>query len=183
MSMLGREIFILGAAKCGTTTLANWLARSPDIAMSHPKEPVFFEYEYRLGLQHYWDKYFSGSWRGESWVLDARHRNLLLPFIAARIEESVERPYFLITLREPVKRAYAHWWHWRSRGEESLRFEDAIELDRDRLERGIELSDNVWAREFVRSKERINCEPISIADSTLSRLGVICRGLVVTVFA
>lgn len=148
MSRLRQEIFILGAAKSGTTTLAHWLARSHDIAMSQPKEPVFFEYEYHLGLHHYWDKYFSGSWGGESWVLDARHRNLFLPFIAARIEESVKHPHFLITLREPVQRAYAHWWHWRSRGEEPLSFEAAIELDRDRLERGIELSDDVWAREF-----------------------------------
>lgn len=29
-----------------------------------------------------------------------------------------------------------------------MSFEDAIELDRDRLERGIELSDDVWARGF-----------------------------------
>lgn len=146
MKRLEREIFILGAAKCGTTTLAHWLGSHPSVVMSQPKEPIFFEYEYQMGLAHYWSKYFSDSWRGEAWPLEARHRNLFLPFIPERIEASVDDPYFLVTLREPVHRAYADWWHWRSRGKEPLSFEAAIELDRDRLERGIELSEDLWGR-------------------------------------
>jgi hypothetical protein len=36
------NFFILGAPKCGTTSLASWLADHPDIFISDPKEPNFF---------------------------------------------------------------------------------------------------------------------------------------------
>src|SRR3954451_25137883 len=34
--------FVLGAARCGTTSLHYWLAQHPDIAMSAIKEPTHF---------------------------------------------------------------------------------------------------------------------------------------------
>lgn len=34
--------FIIGAPKCGTTSLAAWLAEHPQVFMSDPKEPSFF---------------------------------------------------------------------------------------------------------------------------------------------
>jgi hypothetical protein len=36
------NFFILGAPKCGTTSLAAWLAEHPNVCMSRPKEPKFF---------------------------------------------------------------------------------------------------------------------------------------------
>ena len=36
------EAFILGAAKCATTTLADLLDLHPNIRLSDPKEPDFF---------------------------------------------------------------------------------------------------------------------------------------------
>ena len=35
-------IFIVGAPKCGTTALFEWLDRHPQVGMSRPKEPQFF---------------------------------------------------------------------------------------------------------------------------------------------
>jgi hypothetical protein len=34
--------FIIGAPKCGTTSLARWLSGHPDVFMSNPKEPYYF---------------------------------------------------------------------------------------------------------------------------------------------
>ncbi len=39
------NFFILGAPKCGTTSLADWLSRHEKIFMSTPKEPHFFNTE------------------------------------------------------------------------------------------------------------------------------------------
>lgn len=36
------NFFIVGAPKCGTTSMANYLASHPDIFMSNPKEPHYF---------------------------------------------------------------------------------------------------------------------------------------------
>jgi len=36
------NLFILGAPKCGTTSIASWLSKHPNIFMATPKEPHFF---------------------------------------------------------------------------------------------------------------------------------------------
>ena len=43
------DFLILGAAKCGTTSLHGWLSQHPQVLMSSPKEPVYFELEYDGG--------------------------------------------------------------------------------------------------------------------------------------
>jgi hypothetical protein len=40
--MPGPTFFIVGAPKCGTTALYNWLSGHPQACMSQPKEPQFF---------------------------------------------------------------------------------------------------------------------------------------------
>ena len=52
------DILILGAAKCGTSSLHAWLAEHPDICMSEPKEPKFFEAEFEQGFDFYRRRYF-----------------------------------------------------------------------------------------------------------------------------
>ena len=48
------NFFIIGAPKCGTTSLANWLSGHPNVFVTQPKEPFFFDkdikarYEYSL---------------------------------------------------------------------------------------------------------------------------------------
>lgn len=129
------SFLLLGAAKCGTTSLAHYLGQHPDVFLSEPKEPVFFEAEYEKGLEHYWQKYFSG-WQREGAVGEARSWNLYLPFVASRIREALPDARLIALLRDPVERAYSHWWHRYSRGQESLGFARAIAEDRARLERG-----------------------------------------------
>src|SRR5262245_35065298 len=42
--------FIIGAPKCGTTSLAAWLADHPDIFMSPTKEPHYFNTDHKRYL-------------------------------------------------------------------------------------------------------------------------------------
>ncbi len=43
------NFFLIGAPKCGTTSMANWLGVHPQVFMSNPKEPRFFNSD--VGLQ------------------------------------------------------------------------------------------------------------------------------------
>jgi hypothetical protein len=126
---------LLGAAKCGTTSLAYYLSQHPDVCFSEPKEPVFFEAEYEQGLAYYWEKYFRG-WRGERAVGEGRTWHLYLPFVAPRIREALPDARLLALLRDPVERVHSHWWHRYSRGQEPLGFAEAVDADRGRIERG-----------------------------------------------
>ncbi len=145
------NFLIIGAAKAGTTSLYYYLNQHPEVYMSEPKEPFFFEAEYDKGIEYYWSKYFAG-WRGEKAIGEARHRNLYLPYVVPRIKESIPNAKLIVILRNPIDRAYSHWWHWYSRGEEPLSFEDAIYEDLKRIEKGItfegEEGAQLWCRNF-----------------------------------
>ncbi|OUD10461.1 hypothetical protein BVC71_02890 [Marivivens niveibacter] len=43
------NLFILGAPKCGTTSIASWLSQHPSVLVSNPKEPGFFNDDYKDG--------------------------------------------------------------------------------------------------------------------------------------
>lgn len=43
------NFFIIGAPKCGTTSLANWLGGHPQIFMSVPKEIYYFDTDQKIG--------------------------------------------------------------------------------------------------------------------------------------
>ncbi len=126
---------LLGAAKCGTTSLAYYLSQHRSVFFSEPKEPTFFEAEWERGLDHYWRTYFAG-WSGQPAIGEGRVWNLYLPFVPARIREALPHAKLVALLRDPVERAYSHWWHRYSQGQESLDFAHAIAADRARIERG-----------------------------------------------
>ena len=143
------NFFVLGAKKCGTSSLLAYLGRHPDVFISNPKEPYFFEAEYDKGIDYYWGRYF-GSYADEKVAGEARHRNLYLPYIPCRIAETVPNARLIIIVRNPIERAYSHWWHWYRRGLEQLSFDDALEKDLRRIESGLvfegEEGPKRWAR-------------------------------------
>lgn len=126
------NIFIVGAAKCGTTSLHKYLSQVEGVCMSNPKEPFFFECEYNHGLSYYQSKYFS-HWKGETLIGEARHRNMYLPYVAKRLYEVNPEAKIIVIIRNPVERAFAHWWHWYYRRNETDSFEVAIKKNMERL--------------------------------------------------
>ena len=129
------NFFILGAARCGTTSLYRSLERHPDVFMSSPKEPVFFEAEWERGADYYWEKYFRG-WNGEPVVGEARPANLFLPFVPERIRQLAPEAKLLVVLRDPVDRAYSNWRLRRLDGFEPATFAEAIRDNLASLEGG-----------------------------------------------
>jgi hypothetical protein len=129
------NLFVLGAAKCGTTSLHHYLSNMPECCMSEPKEPFYFECEYKKGLNFYQQKYFQ-HYRNEPFIGEARHRNLYLPYIPERLYATNPKARLLVILRNPTIRAFSHWWHSYSRGFEKLPFEKAIEQDLKRIGEG-----------------------------------------------
>ena len=153
------DFFILGAAKAGTTSLFELLKLHPDVFMSSPKEPFFFEYEYEKGLGFYSRTYFRG-WNGQKRIGEARVSHLLLPFVPGRIRASRPEARLIAILRDPVERAFSHWWMKYSRGFESLSFEDALSENLQRIESGEDLSgesgERLWRSRITPGKRGVN---------------------------
>jgi Sulfotransferase domain len=128
-------VMILGAAKAGTTSLAYYLSQHPDICMSSPKEPFFFEAEYEKGVKFYIENYFS-HYKGEVHIGEARHRNLYLGYVPERIKNTLNDPRFIVICRNPTERAISHYLYNYARKTQKVSFEEEIEVNLKRLEKG-----------------------------------------------
>jgi hypothetical protein len=139
------HFLILGAAKCGTTSLHGWLSQHPQILMSSPKEPVYFELEYDRGPDFYLSTYF-GDWDGRQILGDSRTANLFFPWVPARIKESNPTAKLIILLRNPIERCLANWWIEFRRDKEPLHFEEAVLANLERLRAGVryERAEDFW---------------------------------------
>lgn len=128
--------FVLGAEKAGTTTLHTQLGKHPDVCVSEPKEPHFFDLRYEEGLEAYGEMAFAHH-DGEPVVGEATPTYLNLPYVADRIAEEIPDAKLVVVLRDPVERAYSAWWMFRVRQLEPLDFEEAIERNLEEVEEGV----------------------------------------------
>jgi hypothetical protein len=125
------NLFIPGAGKSGTSSLHDYLSQHPEIYMSKIKEPQFFgvNKQYKKGWDWY-SKLFEGSEnfkvRGESST-----GYLTFPQVIERIKESISEPKFIFIFRNPIDRAYSHYWWLRGMGYEDKSFRDAFLFDLD----------------------------------------------------
>jgi hypothetical protein len=125
------NFLLAGAAKSGTTTLWSHLKKHPDIFMSPKKEIKFFDRRYAAGIDSY-KSYFDG-WTGQTAIGEATQTYLYLPQSAERIARHLPNVKLVFSLRNPVDRAYSHYWHAVTRGDEYLSFEKALDREPQRL--------------------------------------------------
>jgi hypothetical protein len=133
---------IVGAQRCGTTSLYKALSQHPSIlrGIRGAREVHYFDTDY---------------WRGMSWYLghfplEARHRwvsrrlgspvvtfestpyYMFHPLAAQRVAADLPNVQLLVLLRDPVERAYSAYAHERAQGYETETFDRAIELEESR---------------------------------------------------
>jgi hypothetical protein len=160
------NFFILGAGKSGTTALYHWLDKHPQVHLSTPKEPYFFEDEYAQGPEFYWRTYFAAGWRGQQLIGEARAAHLFLPFVPQRIYETVPDARLVAILRNPVERAYSHWWMQRSHGHEPLDFDAALRENQHWIDTGRSLegpaAEHLWRTYRARTPNRLGLRPVHL---------------------
>ena len=119
------NLFVIGAMKCGTTSLHRYLGAHPDIFMSDPKEPTHFVD--REQLRPYFPEISrNGYWDLQSYLNlfePAKDRKIIgesstnyskLPNItgvAERIWDFERDAKILYIIRDPVERAISHFKH------------------------------------------------------------------------
>jgi hypothetical protein len=146
------NLFIVGAAKGGTTTLHYALDQHPQVFMSRKKEPGYFAWpeekltfinngklitEPRFLVNHlpdYLALFEDGAGkkiRGESSTTYLFFFEKTITNIK-RIHPDAENVNIVIALRNPVDRAFSQYMHKLRDGAESLTFEEAIAKEAER---------------------------------------------------
>lgn len=177
---MDRRFFFVGAPKAATTSIYRCLDQHPEICTSRPKEPGFFGTGlYREDREHYERRYF-GHRAGEPVAGEASTPSLYLPHVPARIRELYPEARILVSVREPVARAYSNWWMYYSRLEsfETLSFEEAVADELGAIEEdGPRLEDEAYWKAIREVERGGDAAARSELDRTYLRRGYYARHL------
>ena len=134
------EVYLIGAQKAGTTTLAYLLDQHPDICVAKNKEPHYFTGNSGKSLAWY-QKQFPK--RENTLCIDASTSYSFAPLssdnsymtkecfhnIPQRIYSLNPQAKFIYLLRDPIARTYSGYWHSFNTGREHRSFFEAIKND------------------------------------------------------
>lgn len=104
---------VVGAAKCGTTSLASYLRDHPQAHVPEAKELYFFSRDdlFAQGPEAY-ARHFAGA--GDALAVgEATPDYLFFPWAAERIARTLPGVRAVACLRDPTRRAYSHYLDWR----------------------------------------------------------------------
>lgn len=135
------DFIIIGAMRGGTTSLYMYLIQHPRVARAFRKEIHFFDLGYWRGLNWYRAHFPSLPygyimrllWRRNLITGESTPYYMFHPLAPRRIAETLPHVKLIVLLRNPVDRAYSHYWHAVNMGREALSFEEAVKSEPKRL--------------------------------------------------
>lgn len=129
------SFLIIGAQKSGTTSLYSCLTQHPRVESAFEKEVRYFNNHFHRGVNWYKAHFPLGPGRR---VISGEGEPSYLPnpIAAERVRELVPSARFVVMLRNPVDRAYSHYHHRHTRGQEKRTFEEVCEADMEVLKDG-----------------------------------------------
>lgn len=147
------NFFILGFPKSGTTTLYEYCRMHPEILMSAVKEPAFFDKDWFFCedgtaqtaawleyMKNWSEEVGTAVWRGDATPC------LVFPEVVKRIKMMCEAQVkFVVVMRDPVRRAYSHYWHGVRVGAEAGDIGTAFDFEG----RETPFSDGTWPKYYL----------------------------------
>ena len=144
------NLIIVGAPKCGTTSLFNYLGQHPNIILSKIKEPHFLVHE-KIGItrlkslitnydeyKSLFEKNLNIKYKIEASALYLLYVDEFIKNAKKYLEEDVK---IIVCVRNPVERAYSAYNHVkRYNVYEKLSFEEALRLESTRFESDLRIS-------------------------------------------
>jgi hypothetical protein len=140
MVVIDNFALIIGAMKCGTTSLFSYLAQHPQISGCSKKEAFFFSDDRN------WTKGF--EWYQQLWNWNPNEHKIALeasvdytriptyPNVAERIYSLKDRANFkfIYIMRNPIERIESHYTHGKAQGWRSTQKMLSEEIDKELLE-------------------------------------------------
>ena len=163
------DFLIIGAQKCGTTSLYGYLTEHPCVHPASDKEIGYFDRFYGRGVEWYraqfpsrLRKYYERVARGRSFLTgEASSGYVLNPNALARIAAVLPNVKLILVQRNPVDRAYSHYQHTTRMGVETLPFAEALAAEPERTR-------DAW---------QLMLDGVDYPDLTLARFAYLRTGL------
>jgi len=123
------DFIVMGAMKCGTSTLYEQLAAQPGVFMSTPKEPNFFSDDdvFARGVDWY-QSLFAAAARDQIIGEASTHYTKLptYPMACERLIEAIPNARLIYLMRHPIDRLVSHYIHDWTMGEAPATIDDAV---------------------------------------------------------
>ena len=133
------DFVIVGAQRCGTTSLYRYLLRHPDVGGVRLGKGVHY-FDTNAGEPLRWyqahfpiDRQRIPAGRGPRLVGESSPYYMFHPAVPARLRAAAPDVKVIAVLRDPVERAHSQWVHETARGYETLGLMDALEAESLRL--------------------------------------------------
>lgn len=129
------NLLVIGAQRCGTSSLFKYLGAHPQCKASIRKEIRFFTEFYDRGVDWYRSHFpiALGNTSHSSVYFEATPDYLLDPRAPKRAIDLLPDVRVIVLLRDPVDRAYSHYCHNRRLGTETLPFREALAREKERI--------------------------------------------------
>lgn len=144
------DFFILGAARCGKSTIHNYLLQNPHVMNSFRNETSFFDINYEYGLNWYRSNFplhqnkLQRIKKVGSPIRIGEVIHIHSLFVPRRIKEIIKEPKIIVLLRNPVDRAFSHFLMSRELGDENEEsFKIALKKEGRRLKENENLEKNI----------------------------------------
>ena len=126
------DFLILGAARCGTTSLYHWLGEHPNVTRAWHKEVGFFDRSFTNGLAWY-RAHFPLKFGPQRQTGEATPEYLYHPRAPERIRATLPDVKLIVLLRNPVERAHSHHQLLVRNRLETLPFDQALAREDERI--------------------------------------------------
>jgi hypothetical protein len=167
----------VGPDKAGSSWLHETLLRHPDVYLTPAKDLYFFDRYYERGLDWYLDQFRDA--RAEEVVGEVCQDYLFHPRAAARIRRDLGCVRIMVSLRDPVERAWSSFLYMRKHGEQPDTFAQALRsrpelLDHGRYATALGRFLEQFPRELIHVAlfDDLVADPQSYLDSVTDFLGV-----------
>jgi hypothetical protein len=142
-SLIWPNFYVVGAAKCGTTSVWAYLRKHPQVFLPELKEPAFFmttpkpatrDRDFCAGNLEAYQRLYEDA-KNYKAVGDASAGYLRDPNAPGRIHEVCPDARIVILLRDPVARAYSHFYMLQGKKKRSdlSSFVEAIQRDNSEI--------------------------------------------------
>ena len=142
---------IIGAPKCGTTSLYHYLQQHPEVYLPKRKELHYFSYEYMqrfaagpgdkelltplCATRQAYEQYYQNVHTHLA-IGDVSPSYLYYAQVNERIKAELEQPKIVVVLRNPVEKAYSQYMHLVRDNREPLEFYQALMAEKQRITDG-----------------------------------------------